>query len=377
MTINMRTFRLSSLAIAIVIVATMFLFAMRPSGKENPAHGNASMPTAQQGQRTGVVDKFSKNITNTGTQHTQTQKNITPMHKKLMLERYGALGSVVFHVKNDNNEPIPNARVSLYFTQPDENDPKGRVDGETNSKGQFAATRKTNSECIWKVSKDGYHTSSGSIKFSPYFSELSPATGKWTEKPIEVEVQLKTKSAAQLIHGDRIWHDFIIPTNTWVGFDFVKCDSIAPFGRGQTAHIEFKSRTWGLPPFAKGGTYGFTNALEIQIIGGSLEILEKYKYSSSLFIATAPTIFKDEKLAFTYACTRDAVLQDRTLGNGCYIVFKTANSNPCEDAPDCYFGLLRRLEFFSDRIRFEYFFNHKSGDRRIDGDVNSQSLHGK
>ena len=374
MTSNIKTFWVSSLASVVAIAAIVFLITPRSSRKGNQAPVNTARATALQEQRTNIVDMVRDDISNTGIHH--TQKNIT-MREKIKMERYGALGSVVLHVKDDNSEPIPNANVHLYFTQPKANDPKGRVEGVTDFQGTFSATKKTNYECIWKVSKDGYHTSSGSIKFSPYFSELSPATGKWTEKPIEVDVKLKAKSDAQLIHGDRIWHDLIIPTNTWVGFDFVNCDSIAPFGRGQTAHIEFKSKTWGLPPFAKGGTYGFTNTLEIQTLGGGLEILNEYMDSYSPFIATAPTTFKAKKLTFTYACTRDAVLEDKTLKKGRYIVFKTANSNLCEAAHDCYFGLLRQLEFSSDCIRFEYFYNPKSGDRRIDGDIRAQSLHGK
>ena len=208
---------------------------------------------------------------------------------RLRLERNGAIASVALRVKDDRGNPIPQADVHLYFPLPTENDPGGRVKGQANPQGVFAATKKTTYECIWEVSKDGYHASSSSIKFSPYYSEQSPATGKLTAKPIEVDVIVKKRSDAQLLHGDRIWHDLVIPTNTWVGFDFIRCDSVAPYGQGQTAHVEFRLKSCRQLPSVNSGTHGYTNSFEIRTTGGRVEIFKEDETSHSPFMSPAST----------------------------------------------------------------------------------------
>lgn len=230
----------------------------------------------------------------------------------------------------------------------------------------FAATRKTNFACGWKVSKEGYHSSKGRIMFSPHFSEYSATTGEWTEGPLEATVILKPKSNAKLLRGKRIFHDLKFPTNTWVGFDFVKCDSVAPYGQGQTAHIEFRSESCGHTAI---GDYGITNTLTIRTLDGGVAVFEEEPESFSPFMSVAPAEFNEASLCFTYARTRNAILKNETLDKNKYIVFKTMVHEMSGDGDGSHFGILRQLAFWPGHLQFEYFFNTEPGDRRIDGDV--------
>ena len=284
--------------------------------------------------------------------------------KRYEMERYGAIGSAVLRVKDMGGNPVPDAEVHLYFTQPKENDPSGTVKGKTDSQGMFAATRKTNFACGWKVSKEGYHSSKGRILFSPHFSEYSATTGEWTEEPLEATVILKPKSNAKILRGKRIFHDLKFPTNTWVGFDFLKCDCVAPYGQGQTAHIEFRSDSCGHTAI---GDYGITNTLTIRTLDGGVAIFEEESESFSPFMPMAPAEFNEASLFFTYARTRNAILKNETLDKNKYIVFKTMVHEMSGDV--FHFGILRQLAFWPGYLQFEYFFNTEPGDRRIDGDV--------
>lgn len=286
--------------------------------------------------------------------------------KRYEMGRYGAIGSAVLRVKDMDGNPVPDAEVHLYFTQSKENDPSGTVKGKTDVQGMFAATRKTNFACGWKVSKEGYHSSKGRIVFSSHFSEYSAKTGEWTKEPLEATVILKPKSSAKLLRGKRIFHDLKIPTNTWVGFDFIKCDSVAPYGQGQTAHIEFRSESCGHTTI---GDYGITNTLTIRTLDGGVAVFEEEPESFSPFMPVAPAEFNDTSLLFTYARTRNAILKNETLDKNKYIVFKTMVHEMSDSGDGFHFGILRQLVFGPGYLQFEYFFNTEPGDRRIDGDV--------
>ena len=377
MSINSKPFAITCFAIVIAVIALLLLVDGLTCNGNNAKVFTSSTPE-QQRQWHDVDESGAGPVTTNGNgRMAQPLANASLMLEKLNLERHGALGSVELHVKDAYGAPVSNANVHLYFTLPKANDPKGRVEGVTDFQGKFSATKKTNYECIWKVSKDGYHTSCGEVKFSPHFAELSPTTGKWTKGPIVVDVLLKTKSDAHLIHGDRLWHELKFPTNTWVGFDFIKCDCVSPYGKGQTSHIEFRSKSWGRPPFSKGGTYGFTNTLEIQTFEGGMAVADEEPYSSSPFHPIANMDLPGEQQIFTYARTKDAILRDARMKKATYLIFKTKCSDSASQNGAFHFGILRKIEFSPGRLRFEYFFNAEPEDRRIDGDIHSQSRHGK
>ncbi len=297
--------------------------------------------------------------------------------KRFEMERDGAIAEVVMRAMDAVGHPLPDADVHLYFTKPKEDAPEGFVRGKTDVQGVFATAQMTTYRCLWEVSKEGFHSSSGDIKFSSLFSDYSAVSGKWTKDPVLVDVVLKEQSGAELIHGDRIWHDLKYPTNTWVGFDFCQCDFVAPYGKGQIGHIAFRSKAWGIPPFSRGGTYAFTNTLEVKTYGGGLAIFEEELYSSSPFMSIAPDDFAEEIVVFSYARTKKTVIHDGRMKKGTYLVFKTrAGEEAAEDIPS-HFGIIRQMEFSPGMVTFEYFFNPKPDDRRIDGNINSQSLHGK
>lgn len=365
MTMISKSFVKIFLTITVVIVLCLAT-AVFLSNKENVMESRHSSLDATQSVET--VELRAETLREAKTlrkgNHSSIDDILKP--KRYEMERYGAIGSAVLRVKDMDGNPIPDAEVHLYFTQPTENDPSGAVMGNTDVQGMFAATKKTNFACGWKVSKAGYHSSQGRIMFSPHFTEYSATTGEWTEEPLEATVILKPKSSAKLLRGKRIFHDLKFPTNTWVGFDFLKCDSVDPYGQGQTAHIEFRSESCGHTAI---GDYGITNTLTIRTLDGGVAVFEEEPESFSPFMPVAPTEFTETSLRFTYARTRNSILKNETLDKNKYIVFKTMVHGMSEVDDGFHYGILRQLVFWPGYLQFEYFFNTEPDDRRIDGDV--------
>lgn len=283
------------------------------------------------------------------------------------MEQYGAKGAVSIRAIDEEGKPVKNAKVRLGFTQPDQNWRSGIVEGETDDAGFFDAERVSNWSCVWTVSKDGYHTSRGEILFTHKGSKRAFLDGRWTDSPIVVDVELKKASGVNLVHGKRYEDIVLLPTNSWIGFDFTTCDLVEPHGRGKLSHILFRSESDGVPPFCKGATPGYTNVLHVKVQKGGLEIATEFGESDSPFNSVAPSSFITNHLTFVRARTRKRVLEDNRLGEKDYIIFKTDISHA--GSIETYYGIIRNLQFSPGQLRMEYFFNPVSGDLRLDADV--------
>lgn len=289
--------------------------------------------------------------------------------------KWGAVGAVSIRVFDESGTPVPDAKVLLYFTQPELDDPSGRVDGQTDSSGCFSAEGKSNWACSWTVSKEGFHSSHGTVLFTHRGSQKAVRRGRWTLRPIEVHVELKARSNARLVHGVRYWNILYYPTNSWTGFDFSVCDWVGPLGKGQTPHVSFLSESRGFSPFLKGGTCGYTNQLSIRVENGGLSILRESGDSDSPFVGKLPQTLQTNQLTFVLARTHDAILEDNRLKDDEYIVFRSLTYTG--DGPASRCGIIRHLEFSPGELRLEYFFNPENGDDRIDGDIRSIQELGK
>ena len=179
---NRNFMKIASSILAIVIVAIVLWLSAKSLLIANRDRENMFSSPTKQYESTKSASTAQDSVQRTGNPTEDPKGNHALLINKLSLERYGALASVALRVKDDKGNSIPQADVHLYFTQPTANDPEGSVKGKTDSKGMFAATKKTNYECSWEVSKDGYHASSGSIKFSPFFPSCHQRQGNGRQK---------------------------------------------------------------------------------------------------------------------------------------------------------------------------------------------------
>ncbi len=288
------------------------------------------------------------------------------------MEQYGAYGAVAIHVTDQEGNPIKGASVRLGFTQPNQDWRAGTVEGETDETGSFRAGKTSNWSCVWDVSKSGFHASHGEVLFTHKGSKTAFLNRRWTDDPIDVYAVLKKTSGATLIHGMHIFKALSFPTNTWVGLDLSTFAIVEPHGMGNVPHILFKSVSDGVFPLSKGGTPGYTNTLHIMVENGGLEILNEQGDSDSPFVSETPTNFATNELIFVYARTRDRIIQDSFLNGEKkeYIVFRSAPSGGGTN--DFHSGIIRDLRCAPGKLQMEYFFNPKSGDARIDGDLKSK-----
>lgn len=350
---------------AVVAVLLQSGRTQRPSGDSVPfaesppeaSHAQGKYPNGSLCEGNAVVDKE------------KLKENIFHM------EQYGGEGAVAILVKDTSGKPIEGASVRLGFTQPDQCVHTGIVEGKTDKNGFFSAKETSNWACIWTVAKEGYHVSRGRVLFTHKGSQKAFLEGRWTDEPIDIEVELKDISGAKFVHGRRYADIVYFPTNSWVGFDFFACDLVKPYGSGKTSHVLFRSESDGVSPFCKGATPGYTNVLQIKVSDGGLSIAAEADESESPFMSHVPLSFGTNILTFVHARTKDTILEDKRLAEKYYIIFSSQISNEEKSEPYC--GILRNLEFFPGQLRLEYFFNTIPGDQRLDADVSSPLNLGK
>ena len=356
----------------LAIVSTLFLCRMRGAG----VSGNPKSDSSRQNSRKDL-QSFSEEIPyQEGVLEGDASDSIDMSSSELdSMLKNGAAGAVSFRVYDDSEKPVPGAKVHLYFTQPKMDDPSGKVDGLTDENGCFSAEGKSNWACVWTVSKDGFHSSRGKILFTHRGSQKAVRRGRWTIHPIDVPVELKTRSGASLIHGIRRWNVLFYPTNEWVGFDCSACDWVEPLGNGRIPHVSFRSESCGVSPFQKGATPGYTNRLSLRTERGGFSVLRESGDSDSPFVGLLPEPLQTNQLIFTQARTREKILEDGRLKNNEYIVFRSSTGTDDHEAFHC--GIIRRLDFSPGELQLEYFFNAEAGDLRVDGDLRSKKDLGK
>lgn len=356
------------------IVSALFLCRMRKCDAR--VSGNPKSASPRQNSRKVLQSSAGDGPDQEGILQSNASDSIVLSSTELdSMLKNGAVGAVSFRVYDDSGTPVPDANVHLYFTQPEMDDPSGKIDGLTDDDGCFSAEEQSNWACVWTVSKDGFHSSRGKVLFTHLGSQEAVLRGRWTIRPIDVPVELKARSGAPLVHGIRRWNVLSFPTNSWTGFDCSVCDWVEPLGKGRIPHVSFRSETWGISPFQKEATPGYTNRLSLRIERGGFSVLRESGDSDSPFVSLLPEPLQTNQLTFTQARTRDKILEDGRLKNNEYIVFRS--STETDDGEVFHCGIIRRLDFSPGQLQLECFFNSEAGDLHIDGDIRSKKDFGR
>ena len=287
----------------------------------------------------------------------------------MRMQRFGALASVCLSVRDEEGLPIEDALVRMYFSQPELDDPAGKISGRTNAEGRFKATKKTNFSCSWIVSKEGYHSSKGNVHFPTQYSQAPASEKRWTETPTEETVVLERKSSAEFIRGMRYLSKSRIAMNTWMGFDCLKGDCVPPFGHGTISHFLFRLEHETISETPHDRFWEASTRLSVLVPEGGLETHEESPGSSSPFVFMAPEVFPTNQIEFLIHRDNEMILEDTRLPKTGYILFRTG---PDSDDPNSFHvGLLKILYFSKTNVQFEYFFNTKDGDLHTDADYDT------
>ncbi|MDO6686413.1 MULTISPECIES: hypothetical protein [unclassified Agarivorans] len=129
------------------------------------------------------------------------------------------LTSVKLKVVDQDGLPVENAEVFLGFILGNEG---ANVKELTDKNGQLKATRRQNLGVIVRVNKEGYYQSK--LRTGP------------SDQNLTVELRKKKNPTAMYAKT----HILRFPKKqAKIGFDFEQADWVAPYGKGNTAHIYF------------------------------------------------------------------------------------------------------------------------------------------
>ena len=151
----------------------------------------------------------------------------------------GADARVEFHVVDDMGNPVPFAKVKVFFDMMDRS--KGRrVMGETNTNGFFIAEAKTGGNLEIAVSCDGYYSSNDKICFIAMGREHKVKGGRWQPWGMKKEMVLRPvrKPVANKPYFSS--GKYTMDTGKWLGFDIETYDFVSPNGNGTIADFEVK-----------------------------------------------------------------------------------------------------------------------------------------
>ena len=149
---------------------------------------------------------------------------------------YSTETEVVVHVKEENGEPIADAEVLIWYSNPQKNPSGERISGigrtgVTDEKGFFISKQDGRAGITVKVKKDGYY----SHGYDPAAKDYFGATRM--PESLEKEIVLRRVIAPVSLYGMRVSHKEIPVDGEWIGYDFKLGDWITPYGEGMRADI--------------------------------------------------------------------------------------------------------------------------------------------
>ena len=149
----------------------------------------------------------------------------------------GADARVGFHVVDDMGNPVPFAKVKVFFDMMDRS--KGRrVIGETDTNGVFIAEAKTGGNLEIAVSCEGYYSSNDKICFIAMGREHEVKSGRWQPwGMIQRITLLPVKKPQAKVAAVPKWR-MAAELNKWIGFDLMKYDFVKPYGSGNDSDME-------------------------------------------------------------------------------------------------------------------------------------------
>jgi hypothetical protein len=139
---------------------------------------------------------------------------------------------VLVQVKGENGEPIVDAEVLVWYSNPQRNASGERVSGIersglTDEEGVFISKENGRAGITVKVKKDGYYPHGYDPAAKDYFGASR------MPESLEKEVVLRKIIAPVPLFGMRVSHKKIPEEGNWIGFDLEFGDWVKPHGDGE------------------------------------------------------------------------------------------------------------------------------------------------
>lgn len=141
-------------------------------------------------------------------------------------------------IDEETNEPIKDAEVGISFNQSGFFEPKhAYVAGVTDKKGEYAASKScTGSVGFSAVAKDYYRTG-GQYKFEDIKSRVQVRHNPWDPT---LTVKLRKIKNPVPMYAVKVYALPIPELDKPIGFDLIKADWIAPYGKGKVSDFIFQ-----------------------------------------------------------------------------------------------------------------------------------------
>ncbi|MDD4442033.1 MAG: hypothetical protein WC328_13610 [Kiritimatiellia bacterium] len=289
---------------------------------------------------------------------------------------YGLFGAVTLYVVDSAGTPVPRATVKgAFFNQRLPKD-KRRFEIETEADGTVSLKNKNTGFVNFTVEKDAYYVS----VFRYWFFKNGyncVKDGRWIPWNPTVKIVLKEKRTPIPLYTKTV--EKVFPKEKDVGFDCLREDVVAPWGRGKDSDFTFKYESVR-PPVRSGMKYPdfscFTNNLVLSGVEGG-GFITKQKDSFSQFVAEyeAPESGYTHSLGYEMKRTTDKIFVDRKLGEGEYLFFRSRVRRTVEGSEEAHYGKIYRFVFGeslretnSATLRISYYFNPTPNDRNLEFD---------
>ena len=190
---RMKPLAVLALTFFLVIATIIVAVSMPKTGRQNAVENRAS-PDLEHASDQNSPNGF---VSRTFFDDKENEKRADLLRYKL--ERDGALAEVDCRVSDRFGNPVSSADIRFYFdTKENRPESEGFVMGKTDENGRFFARHKTTYACHWRIRKEGYYESRGILPFSNHFSWDNGRHGRWTAKPLPLDVILAEKSGVEL-----------------------------------------------------------------------------------------------------------------------------------------------------------------------------------
>jgi hypothetical protein len=148
----------------------------------------------------------------------------------------GSKVQVTVKVVDDNNQPVPNAKVVVMGLNT-------QKEGKTDKDGIFPAKlRNATGQLDFVVRKEGFYTIGW---YSYYFT--GHTNGQWQPWNPVVELQLRKRGDPRPMVVKHVEEEMPVLDRP-VGYDLLKSDWVKPYGHGETSDFLFEARRWSNGP---------------------------------------------------------------------------------------------------------------------------------
>ena len=156
--------------------------------------------------------------------------------------KYGAEVKIILRVVDQDGVPVVNAKVSGGIMTGGNINNNLPIRGETDTSGEYIVFGKCTGMVRCGILKEGYYESDFSIAYPEQGVETPIENGKWLPYGMVKNVILKKiiRPNECRIFPSSLRSCRIPEFGKWIGFDFEKCDWVAPCGEGFYADVLLK-----------------------------------------------------------------------------------------------------------------------------------------